>query len=243
MKLSVDEIRARYDKDVDRFSNVETGQTATVDAVLSLDLVTQAAAATTPGARDLLDIGCGAGNYTIKMLERVPDLHCTLVDLSQSMLDAARDRVSEHTHGQVRTMAGDMRELVLGGEAFDIALASATLHHLRTEDEWRAMFVKIFRALRPGGSFWVSDIVDHAAPEVQALMWERYGEYLVALKGGGPAGKRYRKAVFDYIAEEDTPRPVLFQLNLMREAGFVDLDVLHKNTVYAAFGGRKARSA
>jgi tRNA (cmo5U34)-methyltransferase len=242
MKLSVDEIRARYEKDVERFSNLETGQTATVDAVLSLELVTQAAAVTTPGARDLLDIGCGAGNYTLKMLERVPDLNCTLVDLSQSMLDRARDRVAEHTRGRVQTLAGDMREAAFGEEAFDIVLASATLHHLRAEEEWRAMFARILRALRPGGSFWVSDIVEHTAPEVQAMMWERYGEYLMALKGGGPPGKRYRKVVFDAIAEEDTPRPVLFQLNLMREVGFVDLDVLHKNTVYAAFGGRRARS-
>ena len=45
MKSTVEEIRARFDADVERFSNLETGQLATVDAPLVLDLVTQAAAA------------------------------------------------------------------------------------------------------------------------------------------------------------------------------------------------------
>jgi tRNA (cmo5U34)-methyltransferase len=32
-------------------------------------LVAEAAAATTPHARHVLDVGCGAGNYTLKLLE------------------------------------------------------------------------------------------------------------------------------------------------------------------------------
>lgn len=44
MKSSVDEIRQRFDADVERFSNLATGQSATVDAPLVLDLITGAAA-------------------------------------------------------------------------------------------------------------------------------------------------------------------------------------------------------
>ena len=61
-KSTVDEIRARFDSDVERFSNLETGQSATVDAPLAMDLVTEAAAVSTPHASRLLDVGCGAGN-------------------------------------------------------------------------------------------------------------------------------------------------------------------------------------
>ena len=60
MKSSVEKIRERFDNDVERFSNLETGQTATMDAALCLDLITQAAAAVTPVGKELLDIGCGA---------------------------------------------------------------------------------------------------------------------------------------------------------------------------------------
>jgi len=82
MKSTVEEIRQRFDADVDRFSNLETGQSATVDAPLAMALVARAAAATTPHARHVLDVGCGAGNYTLKLLEQIPNLHVTLIDLS-----------------------------------------------------------------------------------------------------------------------------------------------------------------
>ncbi|MFR5870986.1 MAG: hypothetical protein ACLUEV_04475 [Alistipes sp.] len=74
-KSSVEEIRERFDHDVERFSNLQSGQVSTVDAALSLELITEAAARLTPLATDLLDVGCGAGNYTLKMLSKRPGLH------------------------------------------------------------------------------------------------------------------------------------------------------------------------
>ena len=110
MKSSVEEIRQRFDSDVERFSNLETGQSATVDAPLALELITQAAAATTPQAKSLLDIGCGAGNYSLRMLGEIPNLNCTLVDLSRPMLERAVQRVTAQTSGIVTALQGDLRE-------------------------------------------------------------------------------------------------------------------------------------
>ncbi len=147
-KSTPDQIRTRFDADVERFSNLETGQSATIDAPLVLDLITAAAAATNPDARAVLDIGCGAGNYTLKLLERLPGLDATLLDLSRPMLDRASERVSAATRGQVRTIQGDVREIDLGVDQFDVILASMVLHHLRAADEWRSVFGTLYRALR-----------------------------------------------------------------------------------------------
>ena len=81
MKSTVEEIRARLDNDVERLSNLDTGQSATIDAPLALELIAEAAATTTPQARRLLDVGCGAGNYSLKLLHALPALDVTLVDL------------------------------------------------------------------------------------------------------------------------------------------------------------------
>src|SRR5947209_17999377 len=108
MKSTVDEIRRRFDDDVERFSNLETGQAATVDAPLAMALVAEAAAVVTPHARHVLDVGCGAGNYTLKLLELLPGLDTTLVDLSRPMLDRAVHRVSAATQGSVTPVQGDV---------------------------------------------------------------------------------------------------------------------------------------
>jgi tRNA (cmo5U34)-methyltransferase len=234
MKSTVDQIRQRFDNDVERFSNLDTGQSATIDAPLVLDLITTVAAATNPDATHVLDIGCGAGNYTLKLLERLPDVDVTLIDLSKPMLDRALQRIGAVTRNNVMALQGDIRSISLPDQHYDIILAAAVFHHLRTDAEWEAMFGKCYAALKSGGSLWISDLVTHDDPTVQAVMWQRYGEYLTQLKG-----EAYRDQVFGYIEQEDTPRPLLYQLHLLKQVGFRSVEVLHKNSVFAAFGGIK----
>jgi tRNA (cmo5U34)-methyltransferase len=234
MKSTMDEIRQRFDADVERFSNLETGQSATVDAPLAMALVANAAAVTTPHAKHILDVGCGAGNYTLKLLERLPNLDATLIDLSQPMLDRARERVSRATSGRITTIQGDIREIKSPDGQFDIVLAAAVLHHLRADQEWRDVFAAFHRALRPGGSVWVFDLVESSIPAIQKLMSQQYGEYLTQLKDDA-----YRDHVFAYVEKEDTPRSLLFQLDLLRQVGFSQVEILHKNVCFAAFGAVK----
>ncbi len=178
-KSSIDEIRERFDGDVERFSNLETGQQAIIDARLAMDLITRAAFAVTPRIRRVLDIGCGAGNNTLKLLQLAPGFASDLLDLSAAMLERARERA-------------------------------------------------------PGGSVWITDMVLHEIPGVHELMWQRYGFYLTEL-----GGAEYRDKIFTYIEKEDSPRPLTYQLDLLRRVGFTGVDVLHKNSSFAAFGGVK----
>lgn len=234
MKSTVEQIRQRFDNDVERFSNLETGQAATVDAPLALRLITEAAANINPSATDVLDVGCGAGNYTLKLLERLPNLNATLIDLSLPMLERAEQRIRAVSTGDVTPLQGDVRELDLGTGRFDVIMAAAVLHHLRADEEWHAVFTKFHTALKPGGSLWISDMIQHSTPALQTLMFGRYGAYLVGLKDAA-----YRDHVFAYIEQEDTPRPLLYQIDLLRAVGFTHVDILHKNSVFAAFGAIK----
>ena len=231
MKSTVEEIRQRFDADVERFSNLATGQSATVDAPLAMTLVAEAAAATCPQGRHVLDVGCGAGNYTLKLLERLPNLDVTLIDLSRPMLDRASERVGMATTGTVTAIQGDIREIRLPEQSFDIILAAAVLHHLRADSEWRDVFTAFHRSLRPGGSLWIFDLIESSIPAVQSLMQKKYGDYLVGLKD-----EAYRDHVFAYVEREDTPKPLLFQIEVLRAVGFSQVEILHKNICFAAFG-------
>lgn len=233
-KSTIEEIRERFDNDVERFSNLDTGQISTIDATISLELITEAAKRIVPAATQLLDVGCGAGNYTLMMLKKLPGLNCTLVDLSKPMLDKAAERVSEKTEGAVTTLQGDIRNVDLPKDHFDIILAGAVLHHLRDNKDWESTFEKLYDLLKPGGCLMISDLVVQETEAISEYTWERYGDYLE-----GVNGKVYRQKVMEYIDKEDSPRSVTYQMELMKKVGFQSTEILHKNMCFAAFGGIK----
>lgn len=234
-KSTVEQIRQRFDADVERFSKLETGQQAAMDAPLILDLVARTAAGWLHGGNQILDLGCGAGNFTLRLLGLVSPLDCTLVDLSRPMLDRAEQRVTAAKAGSVRTIQSDIRDLNFDLGSFDAILAGQVLHHLRDDSDWRAMFERLHRWLRPGGALFVADFISFDDPDLQALMVSRYGAYLETL-----GGAEYRDKVLAYCDQEDSPRSVRYQLELLRTVGFDDFDVLHKNALFTAFYGRRA---
>ena len=233
-KSTVAEIKERFDTDVEKFSNLETGQQAVMDAPLVLDLISGLAPKIVPDARNMLDIGCGAGNNTIAILRRKPGINCDLIDLSLPMLERAKERLGKEDAGTVRTFQGDFREIDLPPSHYDIIVAAAVLHHLRDDSDWEHSFRKIYGLLTPGSAFFVSDIVTHENESVHDEMWRRYGDYLDQIRG-----PEYREKIFDYIDIEDSPRSLTYQLELLKKSGFRTADVLHKNSCFAAYVGTK----
>lgn len=240
--VTIDEIRARFDADVERFSKLEVGQDDQNDAALQLDLVARAALSATATPRRLLDVGCGAGNYALKLLGVAGELgvaaaieRVTLVDLSANMLKRAQQRVREAFAGEVVAVQGDVRAFDFGQGEHDVIVTGQCLHHLRGESEWRGVFRAMYEGLAPGGGLWIVDTVAHETPAVEAMMWDRWRAFLVSI-GGEP----YRDHVEAYVRAEDTPRPLSWQLERLRDAGFASLDVLHKTGRFASFGGVKA---
>ncbi|MDA3881191.1 MAG: class I SAM-dependent methyltransferase [Prolixibacteraceae bacterium] len=233
-KSSIDTIRHNFDQQVERFSNIETGQTTAIDSPLCMELVSKAAQVTNPNAESIMDLGCGGGNYAVKVATLFPLIDFTLVDISDNMVQTAQKRVKEITSGKVTTMQGDYRNLELGENSFDIITAGTTLHHLRGDDEWELVFEKIFRALKPGGSFWINDIVISETNEINEIM---LSGWLSILKK--QVSKTEVEMYMNRYETEDTPRTLSYQLELMKKIGFTKTILLHKHFNFAAFGGIK----
>ena len=150
------------------------------------------------------------------------------------MLEKAAERIATVNAGRIRKFQGDFRTIQLPEAAYDVIIAAAVLHHLRDDRDWELTFARLYRLTASGGSVWITDLVSHEIEAVQNMMWRRYGRYLSSI-----GGESYRDKVFDYIDKEDSPRPVTYQLDLLRKAGFSRVELLHKNSCFAAFGAIK----
>ncbi len=233
-KKDVSEIAASFDGEVERFSNLATGQASVPDAALMMALLAETAAALAPDAADLLDIGCGAGNQTLNLLRVMPDLHCTLLDISGKMLERAERRVRDAGGKITAVINHDLRTAPLPESGYDLAVAAAVLHHLRGAADWAAAAERMHRILKPGGMLLVSDLIIHENPAVQRIMRSRYEKFLRSHLGDAEAERIMRS-----IAESDTPASVPMQTECLKKAGFREIIPLHLSGCFAAYAAVK----
>lgn len=233
MKASSEQLRQTFDRDVSHFTNLEQGQESTMDSRIALDFVQSNTLAMHPQATAMCDIGCGGGNFAMRVLRNFPGMKITLLDLSKNMLETASARVIEAGGIVQNAFQGDIREVDLPETAFDIVTAGAVLHHLRSREEWHHVLPKIVRALKPRGTFWMWDLVRFENPVIQAAQEQRYAEYLCQTQGN-----EQQKIVFQRIEQNDTPETTAFITQAMRESGFKTVEILHQNAVFCLLYGQ-----
>jgi trans-aconitate 2-methyltransferase len=95
------------------------------------------------GDEAVLDAGCGTGNVTRVLLERLPHGHVIAVDAAPSMVEQARALLP----ADVDVRRADLLELVLD-EPVDAVLSTATFHWVLDHER---LFQRLLAVLRPGG--------------------------------------------------------------------------------------------
>lgn len=98
-----------------------------------------------PG-QDVLDLGCGTGNFSLKL----ETLGCrvTGVDVSKKMLSAARKNAESKGANRVKFMEMDGNQLVFEDNTFDAVLSMAAFEFIHTP---RQVFSELLRVVKPGG--------------------------------------------------------------------------------------------
>jgi trans-aconitate 2-methyltransferase len=99
------------------------------------------------GDETVLDAGCGSGRITEALIERLPRGRVIAVDASQSMVDAAHERLPGADVRQVDLLELDLESLGLL-EPLDAILSTATFHWIL---DHQALFERLRGVLRRGG--------------------------------------------------------------------------------------------
>jgi SAM-dependent methyltransferase len=101
------------------------------------------------GGESVLEIGCGTGAVTLPLAQAVGNQgRVVAVDISEPMLDVARQRLGESGMHNVTLLLGDAQVMPLEGSAFDVATSRMGVMFFADPV---AAFRNIGRALKPGG--------------------------------------------------------------------------------------------
>ncbi|MDD1664861.1 MAG: class I SAM-dependent methyltransferase [Methanomicrobiales archaeon] len=187
-----------------------------------------------PGRRPtILDIGAGTGLLSELVMEAYPGATVSLMDVSEKMIEVARKRFAGREC--VRFVTADYRHEDLGGP-FDAICSALSIHHLE-RDEKRALYGKVFSALKPGGIFVNADQVEGETPGLHRRNLAYWNDYVLQ----GPLDPGEIQAMFERRKTLDRMERLSVQMGWLEEIGFADVDVVYKNRSLAVFTGRVSR--
>lgn len=168
-----------------------------------------ALAALQPGER-VLDVACGTGNVALGAAEAVgPGGHVTGIDLTEAMLDRARDKARERSLSNVELHVGDAERTGIGDASFDVVTCGLAMQYMPTPPSVAAEW---HRMLRPGGrvvfSTWNQGFGSQA---LRGMLNALLAEYGLAAGGAAPGA--------EWARDPEACR------NLLEDAGFTDATV------------------
>lgn len=178
----------------------------------------------------ILDLGAGTGLLTKYLLEKYPGGHFQLMDLSEEMLNIAKDRFNGFENFEY--IPADYVKKPFDGN-FDLVVSSLSIHHLK-HDEKQILNKKIFNHLKKGGIFLNADQV--MGP--QNFSEKMYQKNWFAKIEESQMDDEYKKPAIERM-KFDNPATLEENLNWLEEAGFVDVDVYYKYYNFVVLFGRK----
>jgi SAM-dependent methyltransferase len=123
-----------------------------------------------PGARKILEVGCGEGAMTERIARLYPAAAVTAIDITPNVGRLFRGQTSSVTFCQESVEEVARRE----PGSFDLVILADVIHHVPAEAR-RSLLSAIAQAMAPGGSLIFKDWVVSSSPiHWLCLMSDRY---------------------------------------------------------------------
>lgn len=177
-------------------------------------------------ARRVLELGCGTGNLSLRLADRWPRAHITVVDAAAEMIEVTRERLAAaHPHTPVELVRERFEALALPPAHFDVVTSSISLHHVVDK---APVYAAVFAALAPGGTFRFSDQLGGSAVN-HGHNWRRWLDHC---REPGNCSELDIESLLEHAAAHDHYTPLQEQFRLLAACGFVDLDCVWRNWIW-----------
>ena len=173
----------------------------------------------------VLDLGGGTGALSAAVLDRLPQVRVTLLDVDAAMLDEARRRLLPFGE-RVEFREGSFLDPL---PAADAVVASLALHHVHDMDVKTDLYRSIRAALAPGGAFLNLDAAITEGPRLNVLGFELWAARMA--EHGIAAGEA--RDHFAAWSDEDRYFPLDEELAALRRAGFAEVECFWRRNTSA----------
>lgn len=192
-----------YNIMTDDYSKLE-GYNPDADLGLGCGLPTQFAKINS--GNTVIDLGSGAGNDAFIARKEVGENGKIIgIDFTPAMIDKARENAEKLGFNNVEFRQGDIEKMPVTANVADVIVSNCVLNLVPNKD---GVFKEIFRVLKPGGHFSISDIVIE-------------GDLPPAIK---EAAEMYSGCVSGAIQKQD-------YLDLISSNGFVNLTIQKQKAI------------
>lgn len=181
---------------------------------------------------NVLDLGCGTGNLSKRVLDKYPNANIVCVDISQNMINIARQKLVDYKN--VEFVVGDIEEIEFK-DKYDLVVSSLVLHHLITDDIKKNFYKKIFNMLNENGIFVNADVVIGTSNFLQDINISSWIKYMQKSCSDEEIFSKWLKA----YEQEDRPSKLMHQIEWLKEIGFHNIDIIWKYYNFAVFTGIK----
>lgn len=120
----------------------------------------------------IIDVGGGASTLVDDLMERGFD-KLTVLDLSATALNRMKKRMGGKA-GSVTWIVGDVTQLALPENKFDLWHDRAVFHFLTEREDRRLYLENLRRTLKPDGHFIIATFADDGPEKCSGMQVERY---------------------------------------------------------------------